>query len=74
MATQVELHETFTEGTMAGMRPTTLTIGEHSSAELQPGGAHFMVFDITEQAQDVPFELTLEDGTTAWIRMPVTQP
>jgi copper(I)-binding protein len=73
LATQVELHETFTEGTMAGMRATTLTIVGDGTAQLQPGGAHFMVFDITESVSDVPFELTLDNGTTAWIRMPVTE-
>lgn len=46
-ATQVELHETFVEGNMAGMRATTLTIEAGASAELRPGGAHFMVFDLS---------------------------
>ncbi len=74
LATQVELHETFTDGRMAGMRPTMVTIEQGGTAELRPGGAHFMVFDIPETAQSVPFKLTLDDGTTAWIRVPVTHP
>lgn len=74
LAAQVALHETFTEGTLTGMRPTTLRIPSDGSSQLRPGGAHFMVFDLAEGVQSVPLELALEDGTTAWVRIPVTEP
>ncbi|MEV0587168.1 copper chaperone PCu(A)C [Nonomuraea sp. NPDC050310] len=65
----VELHETVEDGGKMQMRPKKggFVIPAGGSVELKPGGNHIMLMGVKapiEAGAEVPFTLTLGDGTT----------
>ena len=49
IAEKVELHETYSDGDMMGMRKTEMiVIGPDTSFELKPGGYHIMLMKLKE--------------------------
>ena len=53
VAEKVEIHETYSEGDMMGMRKTSrLVIESKSSFELKPGGYHIMLMKLKQDLND----------------------
>ena len=53
IAEKVELHETYSDGDMMGMRKTEMiVIGGNSSFELKPGGYHIMLMKLKKDLND----------------------
>ena len=53
VAEKVEIHETYSEGDMMGMRKTSMLVIEgNSSFQLKPGGYHIMLMKLKKDLND----------------------
>ncbi|MBG0817748.1 copper chaperone PCu(A)C [Planomonospora sp. ID82291] len=69
LSPEVELHEVVESGGTTVMRPkeSGFVVPAHGSHPLQPGGDHIMLMGVTEKVEpgaQIPFTLTLKDGST----------
>jgi len=68
VAQVVELHmHTMDDGVMRMRRIPHIHLPPNETANLQPGGLHIMLFDLTEPLRDgdqVPITLVFDDGST----------
>lgn len=74
-AGRAELHTLLHENGVMKMRQVDgIRIPAKGEVALQPGGLHIMLFEVRDLSQDTafPLTLTLDDGQTITLRLPVT--